>query len=154
MHLRLFSPGRPQSSHQSRLYHTDAVAERVRAILRKHTPVRRADCPIPDLFVRIVDDDVTVSVAASGPRPMHMRGARGHVGAAPMRETLAAACVLGALEELGLLPQADADAAGEVRVRPRRSEPAAAGRGLTVASAPGLSLGSSCSRRCCLPSSC
>lgn len=121
----------------------------MRAILRKHTPVRRADCPIPDLFVRIIDDDVTVSVAASGPRPMHMRGARAHVGAAPMRETLAAACVLGALEELGLLPQADADAEGEVRVRPAARLARSHGRFGAWAIAPR----SSCSLRCCRPSS-
>lgn len=79
---------------RSRLYHSDAVAERVSAAItaRLRSSVKaaaEADAPI---YVRISADTVQLSVDAVG-APLHRRGYRTHVGAAPLRETLAAACV-------------------------------------------------------------
>ncbi|MGC4063583.1 MAG: hypothetical protein QM784_02835 [Polyangiaceae bacterium] len=98
----------------SKLYHTDAVEERVRRVLQSlgrsdesaghedepnpssRTPVvgiKREESPATrTIFVRIHRNEVTVSVDATGNR-LHRRGYRTHVGQAPIRETLAAAAV-------------------------------------------------------------
>ena len=75
------------SSTSSRLYHTDAVAERVVAAA--------ASGPAGGglIVVRIVHDRVMVSVDSSG-APLHQRGWRLDQGPAPLRETLAAAALL------------------------------------------------------------
>ncbi len=85
----------------SRLYHTDAVAERVVAAIGAHfgtDPVlaefdedRGGDAQL--IVVRLVDDSCTVSVDSSGPH-LHRRGYRLATAKAPLRETLAAAMVL------------------------------------------------------------
>jgi putative N6-adenine-specific DNA methylase len=80
------------SCERSRLYHSDAVAERVEGALR------RALAPAHDagagdlLHVRLSHDQLQLSVDAVG-EPLHRRGYRTHVGQAPLRETLAAACL-------------------------------------------------------------
>jgi putative N6-adenine-specific DNA methylase len=92
--------------HKSRLYHSDAVAERVsRAIEQSFagsgSQGRKSREPASDgtsqeepftarVFARIENDVVQVSVDASGDR-LHRRGYRTHVVDAPLRETLAAA---------------------------------------------------------------
>jgi len=75
------------SSTASRLYHTDAVAERVA------TAAGTGAGPGPLVVVRLVHDRVMVSVDSSG-APLHQRGWHLQRGAAPLRETLAAATVL------------------------------------------------------------
>lgn len=88
---------------KSRLYHSDAVAER---LLRDLGARRGAEAaaPRPDgeddggqaaqLFVVRLDRDVcTVSADSSGAH-LHLRGYRRAISAAPLRETLAAAMVL------------------------------------------------------------
>jgi putative N6-adenine-specific DNA methylase len=87
---------------KSRLYHSDAVAERLARV------VERATCSVADpgaaadedresesqLFVvRLFHDRCTVSADASGAL-LHRRGYRQAVGKAPLRETLAAAMLL------------------------------------------------------------
>jgi putative N6-adenine-specific DNA methylase len=82
---------------RSRLYHSQAVAERVADVLSQ-----RLSCVDPGaesgsegrstVFVRLVRDRVQLSVDASGVL-LHRRGYRTHVGPAPLRETLAAACL-------------------------------------------------------------
>jgi putative N6-adenine-specific DNA methylase len=80
------------SSTSSRLYHTDAVAERVAAAAG--TGVVGPDAPAgPLVVVRLVHDRVIVSVDSSG-APLHQRGWHLERGAAPLRETLAAATLL------------------------------------------------------------
>lgn len=80
---------------KSKLYHSDAVAERLERVIgerlakgRKHegslAPAR--------VHLRLVRDRVTPSIDCSGER-MHRRGYRTDVEAAPLRETLAAAMV-------------------------------------------------------------
>lgn len=84
----------------SRLYHTDAVAERVVAaistlgtdpVLAEFDEDRGGDAQL--IVVRLVDNSCTVSVDSSGPH-LHRRGYRLATAKAPLRETLAAAMVL------------------------------------------------------------
>jgi putative N6-adenine-specific DNA methylase len=85
--------------HRSKLWHSDAVAERTRAAIAHSTrgapAVRGADrCPeAQSVYVRITGDNVQPAIDASG-KPLHLRGRRTLVGAAPLRETLAAALVV------------------------------------------------------------
>lgn len=107
---------------KSRLYHSDAVAERVMAAIAESTsrPVESSAVDINDergdadhadetehaensgtgesepsqLFVvRIVHDEVEISADSSG-ELLHRRGYRKEIAKAPLRETLAAAMVL------------------------------------------------------------
>ena len=89
---------------KSRLYHSDAVAERLHKALearvRFDVPLGTAsDDEAPDgvqLFVARLECDVcTVSADSSGAL-LHQRGWRGPQAKAPLRETLAAALLLGA----------------------------------------------------------
>ena len=87
--------------HASRLYHSDAVAERILAALTTHfgaEPVqgvfdedRGGDAQL--IVVRLNDDECTVSVDSSGAH-LHRRGYRLATAKAPLRETLAAAMLL------------------------------------------------------------
>src|SRR4051812_602870 len=97
---------------KSRLYHSDAVAERVLAAIARVAPAgvsvehrshkvdremeeESSDQPTSSqLFVvRIVNDEVEISADSSG-ELLHRRGYRREVAKAPLRETLAAAMVL------------------------------------------------------------
>jgi putative N6-adenine-specific DNA methylase len=78
--------------HKSRLYHSDAVAERTRRVLERGLGSAGAEHRCPTVFVRIDRDVVQASIDASGER-LHRRGYRKHIGEAPLRETLAAALV-------------------------------------------------------------
>ena len=94
--------------HRSRLWHSEAVAERTRYALDRllgpfeaaESRASRAECQT--IYVRIAGDFVQPSVDASG-ELLHRRGHRTHVGEAPLRETLAAALI-------SMLGQARADA--------------------------------------------
>jgi putative N6-adenine-specific DNA methylase len=101
-HLR---PGQPvavkATSHKSRLYHSDAVAERVVGAIsdRLGRPVvqhksSEDETPTAQLvIVRLVRDWCTVSLDSSGAL-LHERGYRLATAKAPLRETLAAGLVL------------------------------------------------------------
>jgi putative N6-adenine-specific DNA methylase len=94
-HAYLRAHAAPQLSvtcHRSRLYHSDAVAERARRVLEALLGLPQAEPSCPTVFVRIDRDVVQASIDASGER-LHRRGYRKHIGAAPLRETLAAALV-------------------------------------------------------------
>ncbi len=94
---------------KSRLYHSDAVAERLAAAIEHRlgaastftTPGgadddETADAGREQLFVvRIAHDECTVSADSSGAL-LHLRGYRQAVAKAPLRETLAAALLLAA----------------------------------------------------------
>ena len=95
------------TSRKSKLYHTDAIAERLRdAIERKVGPLggvsvvddEEGDEEKRDgsqLFVvRAVRDAIVVSADSSGEH-LHRRGYRQAVAKAPLRETLAAAVLIG-----------------------------------------------------------
>ena len=94
---------------KSRLYHSDAVAERVLSAIARVAPPNvkvqaslaaeekeddeGSDKPAQLFVVRIVDDRVEISADSSG-ELLHRRGYRKEVAKAPLRETLAAAMVL------------------------------------------------------------
>jgi putative N6-adenine-specific DNA methylase len=99
------------TSKKSRLYHEDGIAERLeRAVARsvdRTTAVRAASAAeelesdvarvpaVQRFVVRLFRDEVTISADASGAL-LHMRGWRQQVAKAPLRESLAAAMLLGA----------------------------------------------------------
>ncbi len=104
-------PGQPVTlrvtCHKSKLYHSDAVAERVARAIEDHLgqsspystkrgddetvdTTRRVISPHAQLsVVRLVHDKCTISVDSSG-APLHQRGYRLATAKAPLRETLAA----------------------------------------------------------------
>ena len=103
---RYLQPGQPvmlrATCHKSRLYHSDAVAERVLGAIadRLGAPVtlaaaddEEADHPAPLVVVRLFHNRCTVSVDSSGAL-LHRRGYRLATAKAPLRETLAAGMVL------------------------------------------------------------
>lgn len=98
---------------KSRLYHSDAVAQRILEAISKAAPGAVSlkddtseldpddESPIGDntqlsaqlFIVRLVDDQCEISADTSG-ELLHRRGYRLEVGKAPLRETLAAAMLL------------------------------------------------------------
>lgn len=109
---RFLTPGQPVrfrvTCRKSRLYHSDAVAERLAAAANGQfdgsLPVSIAGAENEDdidstttaqLFVvRLVNDVCTISADSSG-ELLHRRGYRQAVARAPLRETLAAAMLIG-----------------------------------------------------------
>lgn len=96
------------TSRKSKLYHSDAVAQRLtEAALRDISGVRvehassddddggPAELPAQLFVVRVLHDVVTVSADSSGAL-LHFRGYRQQLAKAPLRETLAAALLLAA----------------------------------------------------------
>jgi len=86
--------------HKSRLYHSDAVAERVLGAINDHFSAGRSvssTCHMEKngqlILVRLVHDLCTISLDSSG-APLYKRGYRQEVSKAPLRETLAAAMLL------------------------------------------------------------
>ncbi|MEW5829589.1 MAG: class I SAM-dependent RNA methyltransferase, partial [Chloroflexota bacterium] len=103
---RFLTPGQPVSiratCHKSKLYHSEAVAERVAGAiadrLGKPSPLLKpADEESADppqlVVVRLANDLCTVSLDSSG-ELLHRRGYRQAVAKAPLRETLAAAVLM------------------------------------------------------------
>jgi len=103
---RYLRPGQPVAvrvtCHQSNLYHSDAVAERVLGALgdRLGIPVEPAawdenssEAPPQGVVVRLSNNMCTVSLDSSGAL-LHRRGYRLATAKAPLRETLAAAMLL------------------------------------------------------------
>lgn len=117
---RYLKPGQPVAlrvtCHKSRLYHSDAVAERVAWAIGDHlgkpSSVQKhseqddgepTDRNPPQLItVRLLHDRCTISVDSSG-ELLHRRGYRLALAKAPLRETLAAGMVLAS----GWLPDAN-----------------------------------------------
>ena len=110
--MRYLKPGQPVAinvtCHQSRLYHSDAVAERIAGAigdcLGEQPQVIRPDPAVsysngetnlqPQLVVvRLVQDLCTISIDSSG-ELLHRRGYRLATAKAPLRETLAAGVLL------------------------------------------------------------
>ena len=94
------------TSRKSRLYHQDAIAERLLAAAGAPALPASAGLPAPQEFiVRLFRDECTVSADASG-ELLHRRGYRLAGGKAPLRETLAAA-MLAATGWRGPVPLVD-----------------------------------------------
>ena len=89
------APGRPVAfrvtSKKSRLYHQDAVAERL--VAAAGAPAAGPAETPQEFVVRLFRDECTVSADASG-ELLHRRGYRQAVARAPLRETIAAAMLL------------------------------------------------------------
>jgi putative N6-adenine-specific DNA methylase len=83
------------TSRKSKLYHQDAVAERLaRTVNAERGRATAAEAVRPQVFIaRFFRDECTVSADSSG-ELLHRRGYRLDVGEAPLRETLAAAMLL------------------------------------------------------------
>jgi putative N6-adenine-specific DNA methylase len=86
--------------HKSRLYHSDAVAERVRGAIEDHfsssvkpTPKTTDESAAQLVLVRLVNDQCTISMDSSGDL-LHKRGYRQAVAKAPLRENLAAGMLM------------------------------------------------------------
>ena len=86
---------------ESKLYHSDAVAERLGKAVAAATGAKveaesdeESESESQLFIVRIVNDECTVSVDSSGAL-LHRRGYRQAVAKAPLRETLAAAMLYG-----------------------------------------------------------
>ena len=85
---------------RSRLIHSDRVIETVEKAIAKYRMGNPCSKKIQqltqgkkkNLYVRIVDDNLTLSLDTSGEH-LHKRGQRTKIGAAPLRETLAACLV-------------------------------------------------------------
>ena len=113
---RYLAPGKPialrVTCHKSRLYHSDAVAQRVAAAVGDRLgvapPVQKFDeesdeqgdarsdaLPPQIVLVRLLHDQCTISIDSSGAL-LHRRGYRLATAKAPLRETLAAGMVLAA----------------------------------------------------------
>ncbi len=103
---RFIAPGRAfelrVTSRKSRLYHSDAVAERIERVVAQATGGELAEGGQPEdregeraqlVVVRLDRDECTVNIDSSGAL-LHMRGYRRATARAPMRETIAAAMLL------------------------------------------------------------
>jgi putative N6-adenine-specific DNA methylase len=98
-HLYLRQGSLPQvkvASHHSRLYHTKAVAQRLRESVENFWR-SRGITPRPDsdqtLYLRLDGDIATLSIDSSG-EGLYRRGVKSHGAEAPLRETTAAAILL------------------------------------------------------------
>jgi len=82
------------TSRKSRLYHQHAVAQRLLAVAGGATPATSEQDGAQEFIVRLFRDECTVSADASG-ELLHRRGYRFAGAKAPLRETLAAAMLVG-----------------------------------------------------------
>ncbi len=90
------------SAHHSRLYHGQAVVQRVARTIKAHWTARKTapqGAKGQTLFVRLDRDMVTLSLDSSGAN-LYLRGFKTHTTQAPLRETLAA----GILQMAGYRP--------------------------------------------------
>ncbi len=78
---------------KSRLYHSEAVAQRVAAGIAKAIGDAAADGPELGVAVRVVRDRCSISLDVSG-EALHRRGWRQQTGKAPLREDLARALLV------------------------------------------------------------
>lgn len=79
------------TARHSRLYHTQAVAERIRGCIADHwtaMAIRQVPSSDQTLFVRLTDDLAAISLDSSGEN-LYRRGLKTHYAQAPLRETLA-----------------------------------------------------------------
>lgn len=79
---------------KSKIYHSGAAAERVSGAIARTTGAEAQDDEgVLEVLVRIVNNDVTISIDSSGAL-LHRRGFKQQVGKAPLRETLASAFLM------------------------------------------------------------
>src|SRR5690606_23820596 len=101
------------SSRRSKLQAGDQVSDTIASAVSRHMrdhglyPKLDEESPL-EFHVRLSDDRCTISLDTSGEH-LHRRGVRTHVGAAPLRETVAAAMALTALKGLEHSPDVVVD---------------------------------------------
>ena len=83
------------TARKSKLYHSDAIAERLTKATGSGEPGAGSERATQLFIVRVERDQFTVSADTSG-ELLHLRGYRQAIGKAPLRETLAAALLLAA----------------------------------------------------------
>ena len=81
--------------HKSRLYHSQAVAQRCEQALHRALGLPSVNGSDPTLMVRAVEDVFELSLDMSG-EPLYKRGIKSHVTPAPLRENLAFAILTAA----------------------------------------------------------
>jgi putative N6-adenine-specific DNA methylase len=88
------------TAHHSRLYHGTAISDRFQKVIaarlaQSGVDPRPGERAAPDqrIFIRVVDDQFTVSLDSSGEN-LYRRGLKRQVTAAPLRETIAAALLM------------------------------------------------------------
>ncbi len=85
------------SCKNSRLYHNDAISERIKnninLYLDQNNPIENNRYLPQKIFVRVINDRFSISIDSSG-ELLHKRGIKKNVGKAPMRETIAAAALM------------------------------------------------------------
>ncbi|MGD9053239.1 MAG: hypothetical protein PVG17_15390 [Desulfobacterales bacterium] len=88
------------ATRHCRLRHSAAIAERMTRIINERLSRFESDRHLPetaeghaDIFVRGVDDHLSVSIDSSGDL-LYKRGLKEHSGKAPLRETLAAGALM------------------------------------------------------------
>ncbi len=88
------------TTRHCKLYHTEAISERVlKAIAARKkniefiAPAEKLPFSPQNIYVRGVDDRFTVSIDSSGEN-LYKRGIKKHAGTAPLRETAAAAALM------------------------------------------------------------
>lgn len=89
------------TSHKSKLYHTEGIAQRLHKIVG---PASRGE-PVQPFVVRFEKDLCTISVDTGG-TPLNHRGWRRDIGIAPLRPTMAAAMLMSVGYD-GAVPMAD-----------------------------------------------
>ena len=92
----------------SRLYHSDAIAERLENVINSHAPCHPGEgreqqfLPEPqNIYVTLIDDRCTIWLDLSG-EELYKRGHERFVNDAPLKETIAAGMILEAIEILRL----------------------------------------------------
>lgn len=86
------------SCKHSRLYHSDAIAERLQKIIEGVNHRGSAPNPPPqNIFVTLIDDRCTIWLDLAG-EELYRRGHERFVNEAPLKETIAAAMVFEAIE--------------------------------------------------------
>ena len=86
------------SCKHSRLYHSDAIAERLQKIIEGVNHRGSAPNPPPqNIFVTLIDDRCTIWLDLAG-EELYRRGHERFVNEAPLKETIAAAMIFEAIE--------------------------------------------------------
>lgn len=80
------------TAKRSRLYHTDAIAERIAKVVTEQLGPAPEDAPAVSVVARMHRDVCTLSLNTSG-EPLHRRGWRQQTAKAPLREDLARALI-------------------------------------------------------------
>ena len=80
----------------SRLYHSDAIAERLQSAIISHFTLNTPHSPFQGLYVTLIDDRCTIWLDLAG-EELYKRGHERFVNEAPLKETIASGMILEAI---------------------------------------------------------